>query len=358
MEILTEIYSNLRPILPMSAALAGTILLLVLGRLVLARSFAHRPGYPFKRQIATLLLSLFGLVAVILLMPITDSARGQLLSLLGILLSAAIALSSTTFLGNIMAGMMLRSIRNFKAGDFIHVEGNFGRVSDQGLFHVEIQGEDRNLTSMPNLLLVTNPVQVYRSTGSVISTEVSLGYDVPRRKVEALLLKAAEDAELKEPFVQVLALDDFSVNYRVAGLLEEVKHLISSRSILRQKVLDRLHEGDIEIVSPTFMNTRAVGEKRFIPSEEIAEVTDKPVSELLEPEKLMFDKADQAESLEKLKETYHALANEIEALKKRREKASDDFEQERLKILGDRLKTRRDRIGDLLKQSEIEEKSD
>jgi small-conductance mechanosensitive channel len=358
MEYLTEFYLRIKPLLPLSLAVFATVFVLFVVRLILASKFSGHPGYPLKRQIFTLVLSLIGLIAVILLMPISDSARGQLLSLLGILLSAAIALSSTTFLGNIMAGMMLRSMRNFKPGDFVSVKEYFGRVSGQGLFHVEIQTEDRNLTSIPNMFLVTNPVQVFRSSGTVISTEVSLGYDVPRQKVEALLIQAAEGAKLKEPFVQLLKLGDFSITYRIAGLLEEVKHIITTRSILRQKVLDELHQGEVEIVSPTFMNTRAVNDKRFIPQRDAQPVTEKPVTELLEPEKMMFDKADQAESLEKLRETFQTLADEIDALKKRRDEVSDDFEKERLKILVDRLKTRRERIGELLKQSEEEEKQE
>jgi len=66
-----------------------------------------------------------------MLLPIEQSKRAQLLSLLGILLSGAIALSSTTFLGNAMAGLMLRALNNFKAGDFLSVKEEFGRVTER-----------------------------------------------------------------------------------------------------------------------------------------------------------------------------------------------------------------------------------
>ena len=69
-------------------------------------------------------------VLLILELPIDNEPRGQLMSLLGILVTAAVALSSTTLLGNAMAGFMLRSIRNFRAGDFIVVDGQRGRVSE------------------------------------------------------------------------------------------------------------------------------------------------------------------------------------------------------------------------------------
>jgi small-conductance mechanosensitive channel len=181
-------------------------------------------------------------------------------------LSAAIALSSTTILGNALAGVMLRVIRNFRMGDFIRSGDHFGRVSERGLFHTEIQTEDRDLTTLPNLYLVTHPVKTIRSSGTVISASVSLGYDVPRAVVEELLLESARQAGLKDPFVQIHELGDFSVSYRIAGLLGEVKQILSARSRLRANVMDRLHEGGVEIVSPRFMNIRALGRERvFIP---------------------------------------------------------------------------------------------
>jgi len=33
----------------------------------------------------------------------------------------------------------------------------FGRVTERGLFHVEIQTEDRDLATLPNMFLVSQP---------------------------------------------------------------------------------------------------------------------------------------------------------------------------------------------------------
>jgi len=275
-----------------------------------------------------------------------------LLGLVGILLSAAIALSSTTFLGNILAGLMLRAIRGFRPGDFVRVGDHFGRVTELGLFHVEIQNEDRDLTTMPNLHLVTNPVKVIRSDGTFVSAEVSLGYDAAHEVVEPLLLRAAAAAELKEPFVQVLDLGDFSVTYRVAGLLQEVKHLISARSRLRSAVLDELHGGGIEIVSPTLMTTRNLpAERRIIPKPGRKAETRGEAA----PETLVFDKADQAESLEKLRSRYDELGRDIQQAKERLGEAAFDSERADQQAAIERLVTRRERIAEYIKRKEEEE---
>lgn len=350
MEILERVFNWMLPGLPTGAALLATILILLVVRFILNRKYAGALELRFRRQIVTMILSFIGILAIIIVLPISDTLRGQLLTLFGILLSAAIALSSTTLLGNAMAGMMLRAVRNFKPGDFVTVGEHFGRVSDRGLFHVEIQTEDRDLTTVPNLYLVTNPVKVTRASGTIVSATVSLGYDVPHRKIESSLLEAAGEAGLQDPFVHILELGDFSVTYRVAGLLTEVKQLLSTRSNLKEQMLDKLHLAGIEIVSPTFMNTRAQPEGRvFIPAVQREPFVEDPESSKT-PETVVFDKAEKAESLEKLREMHEQLGADIEVLKEKTEDAkSDETKRDSLKAELSRLEVRRAGLANIIK---------
>ena len=263
-----------------------------------------------SRQLAMMGVTAIAIIIVILGMPISDSVRNQLLSLLGLVVTGAIALSSTTFLGNAMAGLMLRAVRNFRPGDFVHVGDHFGRVSERGLLHTEIQTEDRDLTTLPNLYLITNPVRVVRYSGTVISATVSLGYDVPRKRIINCLKQAAQDAELEDPFVYILELGDYSITYRVAGILREVKFMLSARSWLRECMLDALHNDGIEIVSPTFMNQRQLPlDKLFIPPKERR--TEPEPEEEATPEEQIFDKADVAEERADLQEQLTTTAKEL-----------------------------------------------
>ena len=186
------------PAIPPVAVLAVVLTFLFLTKYLLERRLAGKVGSGFRIQLIMLGLTLAGLLVVIMSLPVSDTLRGQLLSLVGILLSASIALSSTTFLGNAMAGVLLRVVGVFQVGDFVRVGDHFGKVSERGLFHTEIQTEDRDLTTLPNSYLVTNPVKVVRNSGTIISAEVSLGYDVPRDQIETLLLAAAGKAGLEE----------------------------------------------------------------------------------------------------------------------------------------------------------------
>jgi small-conductance mechanosensitive channel len=337
-------------------ALVTAIVALLVARSILEKRMARVAEGRFRLQLIMLGLSVAALVVIIMALPITESSRAQLLSLLGILLSAAIALSSTTFLGNIMAGIMLRSVRAFRAGDFIRVGEHFGRVSERGLFHVEIQTEDRDLTTLPNLYMVTKPVTVINAKGTIVSATLSLGYDVPRTEVEKLLVRAATSVGLKEPFVQILELGDFSVTYRVAGLYEEVKQILTMRSDLRENVLDVLHGVGVEIVSPSFMNTRAVPEGMlFIPSAKPKQRLATPAV-TAHPESIVFDKADHAELVENLRTRHHLLGDEIKKLEKSLKDVKEDPERERFQNQIELHKSQRDRLARFLESESAEAK--
>ncbi len=265
------------------------------------------------------------LLILILITPLTDTLKGQLIGLLGISFTAALALSSTTFLGNIMAGLMLKALGKYRPGDFLSIEGHFGRVTEIGLLHTEIQTPDRDLTTLPNIYLVTNATKVIRASGTVISEDITIGYDIHHRIIEKSLLKAAKDCGLEEPFMHIQKLGDYSVTYRISGFLKEIKKILSTKAKLREEILDSLHNEKIEIMSPAFMNQRVFSpDKQFIP----LYAKDSPQNIKDMPEDIIFDKAEKAESIVHLKqkidvsmeevkniETDEALTNEVKEKK-------------------------------------------
>lgn len=331
----------------------GVVLVLLVVRRILEAREQRISGQRYRDQFIMLLLTFAGVLVIVVVLPLGDTLRGQLLSLGGILLSAALALSSTTFLGNALAGIMHRAVPNFRVGDFIRVGDYFGRVTERGLLFTEIQTEERDLVVLPNLYVVTSPVVVIRSSGTIVSAAVSLGYDVPRCMIKRLLLEAAQESDLAEPFVQVRELADHAVVYRIAGLLTEVKQLISARSNLHAQVLDALHRGGVEIVSPSFMNTRAIPpDYRFLPA--AAPVCAAASSEG-KPEEIVFDKAEQAETLARARARHAQLEVEIEACLTRQSAAKTDAERQQAQAEMTRLRAEQ---GDLAASIQAAEQKD
>jgi len=242
-------------------------------------------------------LYVIGIIGIAIALPVTESTRNQVISLVGILLSGVIAFSSTTIVANVMAGIVMRFTMPFHIGDFIRVDGFFGRVTEKGLFDTEIQTEQRDLIAFTNSFLMSHPLQVVRSSGTIISASLSLGYDVHHGRVEPLLIKAAELSGLEGPFVHVLELGDHAITYRVSGLLTEVKSMISSRSTLYVNIMDCLHEDNIEIVSPGFMNQRKLPDDLSVLPVKYRQCKKAPVEGT--PEDVIFDKAEEAQTKER-----------------------------------------------------------
>ncbi len=350
---LESLAPSLRQFLPLLLVLAFAALALP-GARALLRLRERRTGvaFPFGSQLAMLAITAVAIVATVLALPVSETTRGQLLSLLGLVLTGIIAFSSTTFVANAMAGLMLRAVGNFRAGDWVRVADQFGRVTERGLFHTELQTEDRDLATLPNLHLVTNPVVVVRESGTIVSVRLSLGYDQHHADVEPLLAAAAGTAGLEEPFVQVVELGDFSVTYRVAGFLSEVKQLLTARSRLRSEVLDSLHGAGIEIVSPNFMNQRQLGEgSRVVPA---ARAPSPAAAATAAPEELIFDKAEEKATLEELPAERRRLSEEIDALEAR-SKAAHPREEASLEAEIQRRRARMDAISALLERQSASE---
>lgn len=281
-------------------------------------------------------ITFLGLAIIFALLPIDSSAKNSVFSLLGLVVTAVIAVSSTTFASNAMAGIMLRIIRNFKAGDFIEVGQHFGRVSETGLLHTEIQTKSRNLTTLPNLLLVTQAVTVIPGDKALVDATLSLGYDVSHHHVERVLKSAATKIGLRNSFVQITDLGDFSIAYRVAGFVDNPKLLLSARSNLRKQVIDSLHDSGIEIVSPTFMNQRQYrSDETFI-----SEVTAYQQRQNAKNEQSkVFDKAETAEQIGRLKTQLSDIETQLKT-------TSNDEETQQLQQQRDDLRTQITRLSE------------
>ena len=317
------------------------------------KTYADLPGMEFRRQMIMIGVGLFALLLILVSLPIIDNQlRGQLLGLMGILLSAAIALSATTFVGNIMAGIMIRTIEGVKIGDFIRVNEHFGRITEMDILHIEIQTEDRNLTTIPNMHLVTNPVDVLRKSGTVIGIEIGLGYDTHRLVIEKHLLEAAKKTGLKDPFVQIKTLGDFTVTYRIAGVLEDLKTYIASHSGLKRNVLDQLHSNGIEIMSPAFINTKQVNLKtQMIP--EAPKVSERPQEPAVSPDNIIFDKAERAELHDDFCKRLADVREQLKAVDEQLAQLSEDDDASALNLKKSKMTAREEQLVKYINKLEV-----
>ncbi len=325
------------------------IALLYLNTFIFKRFSSGKATVKVIRRTIAFLLVFIGALILILALPIDKSLKGQILSFFGIIISAGIALSSTTVLGNMIAGIMNNSMKRFASGDLISIGEIQGRVTKKSIFHTEIQLEDSNFVTIPNLFIASNPVKLTRKSNTVISASVSLGYDVPRSRIEDSLKEAAEKTGLNDPYVYIMELGDYSVVYKIHGFLADSSKFFSTTSLLKANVMDNLHKYNIEIVSPTFMNQRRVDEMQFIPEQPVKE---KPEENKKSPEELIFDKAIESEEIEKKREYLVKIDERKTELKEKLKELKDDKEVEKVKSTIKRLEDVKERLAKNIKEQE------
>lgn len=323
------------------------IILLVLNSWIFKKIKSTTSNGIITKGSITFFLVLIGVLSFILVLPTDKALKGQILGFLGIIISAGIALSSTTVLGNMMAGIMNNSMNRFRNGDLIKIGDFHGRVVRKSIFHTEIQLEDSNFITIPNLYIANNPVKLTRKTNTVISASVSLGYDISREKIEEALKGAAKETGLSDPYVYIINLGDFSVHYKIHGFLEDSSKYFSTSSLLNAKVMDKLNAENIEIVSPTFMNQRRVDEKVFISKQVVKET--EPI-EKKSPEDLIFDEAIKSEKLETKKDYLKEIDKKQEDLKEKLKDLKDEKEVEKIKSTIKRNDEIKERIENIIKE--------
>lgn len=333
MEVPEALQTQALALVPTLVTLVVVFLVLTAAGRILERR-RIRTGEPrVLSQAGMAVLGFAGILVVILVLPVSDTTRGQLYTLVSVLVSASIALSSTTIVGNAMGGLMIRFISGSRVrpGDYVRVDNHVGRVTEMGILHTMIQTETRDVTWLPNLWLVGRPVTLRQATGTIVNTTVSLGYDVNRGSARTALLDAANSVGLAKPFVRLEDLGDFSVTYKVGGLLIDLTRLLETHSQLRGAVLDTLHGAGIEIVSPVVATSRVFPAKHaFVPPTSEATMTD----EVSAADEIMFDQAAAAAVSHDERE---ALRAEYEEARSRRDAAKNPVARRRLATEVERL---------------------
>ncbi len=129
--------------------------------------------------------------------------------------------------------------------------------------------------TMPNSTVLTSNVVNFSATGRdsatpplILHTTITLGYDVPWRKVHQVLIEAAVATPhiLTEPapFILQTSLDDFYVSYELNAYTDAPLMMADIYSQMHQNIQDKCNEAEIEILSPHYSALRD-GHQNTIP---------------------------------------------------------------------------------------------
>ena len=210
------------------------------------------------RRLVTALLWAFGVVTAYPYMPgsQTDAFRGM-----SVFLGLIISLGASGLVNQIMSGFMITYSRALHIGDFVRIGDVEGTVINVGALSTKIRTLRREEVTVPNALVVSNTTTDFSSESDservFTPTSVTIGYDVPWRQVEALLLLAATRTsglhQEPKPVVFQIGLEDFYVRYTLWVCLEAQEARMDTLNALHANIQDVFNERGVQIMSPNYL---------------------------------------------------------------------------------------------------------
>ena len=204
--------------------LVGALLLLAVGLRIagwisrlaqrgLERAEVEPTAVLFLRKVAYVLLMVVLLLAVLQVVGVPMTSMIAVLGAAGL----AIGLALKDSLSNIASGVMLVSLKPFRAGDVVRIAGETGKVEAVSIFQTTLRGPDNQTIVLPNSLITSDSiVNLTPGTMRRIELIIGIGYqdDIEAARAAALAVLAADPRLLPEPPPDVLvyALADNSVN--------------------------------------------------------------------------------------------------------------------------------------------------
>ncbi|WP_295937700.1 mechanosensitive ion channel family protein [uncultured Alistipes sp.] len=239
------------------------------GKLVIPGFYADWAKATFN--ILRIFLYAFMLILIFPLLPGSDSGIFQGVS---VFIGVLFTLGSTTVVGNLMAGMVITYMRPFVIGDRIRIGEIMGDVIEKSPFVIRVKTVKNEIITVPNATILSSNVINYSYTstvqndGLIINTTVTMGYDVPWRQVNQLLIDAALKTDLvlqdPQPFVLQTALNDFAASYQLNAYTRHPEKQAAIYSHLHQNIQDIFAGAGIEMVVPNYQSVRD-GNKSTVP---------------------------------------------------------------------------------------------
>ncbi|MBI3897175.1 MAG: mechanosensitive ion channel family protein [Gammaproteobacteria bacterium] len=203
--------------------------------------------------------------AAVVAFPYLPGANSPAFQGVSIFVGVLLSFGSGPAISNLIAGVVLTYTRAFQIGDRVKVNETEGDIVGKTLIATHLRTIKNVVVTVPNSIMLANHIINYSSEahgrGLILPTTVTIGYDVPWRKVHDLLLDAARDTEhvLQDPtpFVLQTSLDDFYVSYQLNAYTREAQKKSTIYSALHQHIQDRFHHAGVEILSPHYTALRS-----------------------------------------------------------------------------------------------------
>ena len=214
---------------------------------------------------------------IAMIYPYLPGSKSGVFQGISVCVGLIVSLGSSTVIGNIIAGLVITSMRPFKMGDRIKLNDTTGDIIEKTPLVTRIRTPKNEVVTVPNSFIMSSHTVNYstsaREYGLIIHSEVSIGYDVPWRQVNQILIDAALNTpgvvDDPRPFVLETSLSDWYPVYQINAYIKEAHKMAQIYSDLHQTIQDKFNEAGIEIMSPHYMAVRD-GNETTIPKDDLS----------------------------------------------------------------------------------------
>lgn len=196
--------------------------------------------------------------------PYLPGAHSKIFQGISVFAGLLVSFGSASAISNIMAGLAIIYMRPFKIGDRIKINDVMGDVIEKTTLVTRVRTPKNEIVTIPNSFILSKHVTNFSNSanqfGLIMFSTVTIGYDVPWRQVNKLLIEAAlaTDGIQKDPqpFVLELSLDDNYPVYQINAYIKDADKEAHIKSAMLQNIQDYFDKAGVEILSPSYIATR------------------------------------------------------------------------------------------------------
>jgi small-conductance mechanosensitive channel len=219
-------------------------------------TFEREWAWPTHRVVRVVVV----VFAIVVAFPYIPGSESDAFRGISIFLGIVFSLGSSSVVANVIAGYSMIYRRTFKSGDRVRIGEHVGDVTEIRLQVTHLRSPKNEEIIVPNSQILTSEVVNYSSYARqgklILHTTIGIGYEVPWRQVEAMLLLAAARTEgiLHEPppFVLQRQLADFAVTYELNAYCNDAQSMMRLYSSLHRNILDLFNEYGVQIMTPAY----------------------------------------------------------------------------------------------------------
>jgi len=214
-------------------------------------------------------------IAAAIIAPYLPGFNSPAFQGISLLVGAIITFGGASTISNIFGGFVTIYTRAFQLGDRITVAEFTGVVIEKSILSTRICTINNEIVTIPNSSIVASSIKNFSASlrdiqqPLILTTTVTLGYDLPWRLIHQTLIEAAlatqEILADPPPTIWQKSLDDFYVSYELRCCTKFPSHFKEIYTELHANIQDKCNQAGIEIMSPSYTSLRD-GNQTTIPT--------------------------------------------------------------------------------------------